>query len=80
MIEVENADVDREIAELSRSMGVEETRVRNFFLKNTDTLADIVHRIRMKKTVSRVMEKVSIKEDDISEETSETAKNEEEGS
>ena len=80
MIEVENEDFDREILELSRSMGVDEERVRKFFLKNRDTLSDIVYRIRMKKTASKVLEKLSVKEEDISEETPENEQNEKEGS
>jgi len=38
--------------------------MKEFFLKNSDGLADLVHRIRMKKTVSRLMEKVTVREED----------------
>ncbi|HOP52190.1 MAG: trigger factor [Thermovirgaceae bacterium] len=64
MIQIENADVDREIEEMALSFKVNSDRMKEFFLKNSDGLADLVHRIRMKKTVSRLMEKVTVREED----------------
>lgn len=65
MIQVENADVDREIEEMARSFKVDSGRMKDFFLKNSDGLADLVHRIRMKKTVSRLMEKVTVRVENL---------------
>jgi len=60
LIQVENSDIDQEMRDMSRSFGVPETQMQQFFLKNKSGIADLVHRIRMRKTVERIMEKIVI--------------------
>lgn len=64
---VENSDIEREIHNMSLSFGVPVSQMQQFFLKNNEGIADLVHRVRMRKTVDRIMEKITL-EEGISEE------------
>lgn len=69
-IQVESSDIDQEMREMSLSFGMPETQIQQFFLKNRSGIADLVHRIRMRKTIQRIMEKITI--DKAAEENNET--------
>ena len=63
MIQVDNTDIDKEINNMAISFNVPVSQMQQFFLKNSDGIADLVHRVRMKKTLDLLMEKVTLKED-----------------
>lgn len=68
MIQVENSDIEQEINDMSRSFGIPLDQMQQFFLKNNDGIADLVHRVKMRKTVDRIMEMITL-EEGISEES-----------
>ena len=63
LIQVENSDIEQEIDDMAISFGVPVNQIQQFFLKNSDGIADLVHRVRIKKTVDKVMEKIVLEED-----------------
>jgi len=62
MIQVVESDLEDEFGEMARSFNIDRDKIKGFFLKNPDDLADLRHRVRMKKAVKRLMEKVAVKE------------------
>ncbi|HOC82322.1 MAG TPA: hypothetical protein PKI39_04870, partial [Synergistales bacterium] len=64
-IQVEEEDLDGEFGEMARSFNIDRDKIKEFFLKNPDDLADLQHRVRMKKAVKRLMEKVAVSEETL---------------
>lgn len=62
MIQVENSDIEQEINDMAKSFGIPLNQMQQFFLKNSDGIADLVHRIRIRKTVDKVMEQIVLEE------------------
>lgn len=63
MIHVEKDDLDAEFDEMARSFNVDRDEIKEFFSKRSDDLGDLVHRVRMRKTAKRLMEKVIVREE-----------------
>ena len=63
MIHVEKDDLDTEFDEMARSFNVDRDEIKEFFSKRSDDLGDLVHRVRMRKTAKRLMEKVIVREE-----------------
>jgi len=63
MIHVEKDDLDAEFDEMARSFNVDRDKIKEFFSKRSDDLGDLIHRIRMRKTTKRLMEKVNVREE-----------------
>lgn len=64
-IQVENSDIEKEIHDMALSFGVPVTQMQQFFLKNNDGISDLVHRVRMRKTIDRIMEKIVLEEEAV---------------
>jgi len=65
-IVVEKNDIDREILDMAESFRIDVEQMRKFYLKQNKDLSELIHRIRIKKTVARILEKAEIQEEEIS--------------
>ncbi|MGC9490331.1 MAG: trigger factor [Thermovirgaceae bacterium] len=77
-IQVEQQDLQREIHELARSVGVEAEKVHQMLASDKDRLGQLFSKIRYRKTVDRLYETVQVNEEKATEETKETKKDEQE--
>jgi len=77
-IQVEQQDLQHEIQELARSVGVEAEKVQQALAKDRDRLGQLFSKIRYRKTVDRLFETVQVKEEKATKETEEAKKDEQE--
>lgn len=64
-VSVESTDIDEEIAGMAASFNVDEKQLKSFLVKDMDRLNEIVHRVRVRKTVDHLLSLVSIEEIDL---------------
>lgn len=70
-VEVVNEDIDREIASMAASMGLEKERIQQYLLGDQDRLGDLIARIRTDKTIEKLMAAVTVREVDAKAEAEE---------
>ncbi|QTX31184.1 trigger factor [Aminithiophilus ramosus] len=61
-LSVETEDLDAEIDAMARSFKVEPKQLKSFLAKDADRLNEIVHRVRVRKTVDHLLSKITFKE------------------
>lgn len=64
-ITVESEDIDNEISAMAHSFNVDEKQLKGFLVKDMDRLNEIVHRVRVRKTVDHLLSQVSVNEIDV---------------
>ncbi|MEA3508321.1 MAG: trigger factor, partial [Synergistota bacterium] len=70
-VEVANEDIDKEIASMAASMGLEKERIQQYLLGDQDRLGDLISRIRTDKTIEKLMAAVTVREAEASAEAEE---------
>jgi trigger factor len=61
----EKSDIDKEILDMAESFRIDVDQMRKFYLKKNSDLSELIHRIRIRKTVACILEKAEIREEEI---------------
>ncbi len=62
---IEKGDIETEIANMAESFRVDVDQMRQFYLKKNKDLSELIHKVRIRKTVARILEKAEIQEEEI---------------
>lgn len=61
-ITIEDADLDAEMERMAAAYNMEAAQVKSIFLKDADRVGNLVHRLRVQKTVEALLEDIEVRE------------------